>query len=108
MSPLFIKEHTAQLSKREGALYQEQFIKKEINDEWYHYLDKSKQNYFYFGWNSKEGARWWLDILTQNNMITVRRNNLVRKFQTAGLLDKMAEVGISWEEIDAAMSNEEF
>lgn len=83
-------------------------IKKEINDEWYHYLDKSKQNYFYFGWNSEEGARWWLDILTQNNMITVRRNNLVRKFQTAGLLDKMAEVSISWEEIDAAMSNEEF
>lgn len=31
MSPLFIKEHTAQLSKKEGAAYQEQFIKKEIN-----------------------------------------------------------------------------
>lgn len=31
MSPLFIKEHTAQLSKRESADYQEQFIKKEIN-----------------------------------------------------------------------------
>ncbi len=31
MSPLFIKEHTAQLSKNESATYQEQFIKKEIN-----------------------------------------------------------------------------
>lgn len=31
MSPLFIKEHTAQLSKKESAEYQEQFIKKEIN-----------------------------------------------------------------------------
>lgn len=31
MSPLFIKEHTAQLSKKEGTEYQEQFIKKEIN-----------------------------------------------------------------------------
>lgn len=31
MMPLFIKEHTAQLNKRESALYQEQFIKKEIN-----------------------------------------------------------------------------
>lgn len=31
MSPLFIKEHTAQLSKKESASYQEQFIKKEIN-----------------------------------------------------------------------------
>ena len=31
MSPLFIKEHTAQLSKKESAIYQEAFIKKEIN-----------------------------------------------------------------------------
>ena len=31
MTPLFIKEHTAQLSKMESADYQEQFIKKEIN-----------------------------------------------------------------------------
>ncbi len=31
MTPLFIKEHTAQLSKKESAQYQEQFIKKEIN-----------------------------------------------------------------------------
>lgn len=31
MAPLFIKEHTAQLSKKEGAEYQEQFVKKEIN-----------------------------------------------------------------------------
>ena len=31
MSPLFIKEHTAQLSKKESLIYQEQFIKKEIN-----------------------------------------------------------------------------
>lgn len=31
MSPLFIKEHTAQLSRKESAAYQEQFIKKEIN-----------------------------------------------------------------------------
>lgn len=31
MSPLFIKEHTAQLSKKESADYQQQFIKREIN-----------------------------------------------------------------------------
>lgn len=31
MSPLLIKEHTAQLSKKESAEYQEQFIKQEIN-----------------------------------------------------------------------------
>ena len=31
VSPLLIKEHTAQLSKKEGADYQEKFVKKEIN-----------------------------------------------------------------------------
>ncbi len=31
MSPLYIKEHTAQLNRKESAEYQEQFIKKEIN-----------------------------------------------------------------------------
>lgn len=31
MSPLFIKEHTAQLNKKESAEYQEQFVRKEIN-----------------------------------------------------------------------------
>ncbi|MBQ5877130.1 MAG: hypothetical protein IIW71_04980 [Treponema sp.] len=83
-------------------------INKTFNDRWTNYIDLSEKNFFMFGWNSKEGARWWLDMLTQNNIITVRKRKLVRKFQTAGLLDKMAEVGISWEEIDAAMSNEEF
>ena len=31
LSPLYIKEHTAQLSKHESAVYQEAFIKKELN-----------------------------------------------------------------------------
>jgi ATP-dependent helicase YprA (DUF1998 family) len=31
MSPLFVKEHTAQLSKKEALDYQQQFIRKEIN-----------------------------------------------------------------------------
>jgi len=47
-------------------------------------------------------------MFTQNDLLTVRKDKVVRKFQTAGLLDKMAEVGITWEEIDAAMANEEF
>lgn len=83
-------------------------INKTFEDRWTNYTDLSKENSFMFGWNSKEGARWWLNMLTQNNIVTVRRNNLVRKFQTSGLLDKMAEVGITWDEIDAAMANEEF
>ena len=83
-------------------------INKKFEDRTKNYTDLSNENYFLFGWNSKEGARWWLNMLTQNNMITVRKNKLVRKFQTSGLIEKMAEVGISWEEIEAAMANEEF
>jgi len=38
------------------------------------------------------------------NKISLR----LRRFQTAGLMDKMAEYGITWAEIDAALANEEF
>ena len=83
-------------------------INKNLNDLWKNYLDQSEKNYFYFAWNDDEGARWLLEMFTQNDLLTVRKDKVVRKFQTAGLLDKMAEVGITWEEIDAAMANEEF
>ena len=83
-------------------------ISKRLDDEWYSYLDNSKNNRIKFGWNSKEGPRWFINLFTQNDFVTIRRNNVVRRFQTAGLLDKMAEVGITWEEIDAAISNVEF
>ena len=94
---------TYDIKKDDGTTVTKKFV-----DEWKNYLDLSQKNFFYFGWNAKEGARWFLDLFTQNNMITLRRNNLVRKFQTSGLLDKMAEVGITWDEIDAAIANEEF
>lgn len=81
---------------------------KNLNESWYCYLDLSQKSYYYVGWIDKAGARWLIDLLLQNNIITLRKNNLVRKFQTSGLIEKMAEVGISWEEIDAAMANEEF
>ena len=83
-------------------------ITKKLSDAWENNLDLSGKSYYYVAWIKNAGARWLLDLLTQNNMITLRRANVVRKFQTSGLLDKMAEVGITWEEIDAAMANEEF
>jgi len=81
---------------------------KKFYESWYCYLDLSQKSYYYVGWIEKAGARWLLEMFTQNDLLTVRKDKVVRKFQTAGLLDKMAEVGITWEEIDAAMANEEF
>ena len=83
-------------------------LSKELRGYWTCYLDLSGNSKYGVAWIKNAGARWILDILTQNNMITLRSKNVVRKFQTAGLLDKMAEVGITWDEIDAAMANEEF
>lgn len=81
---------------------------KELRGYWKNYLDLSKKSYYGVGWIQNAGARWLIEMFTQNDLLTVRKDSVVRKFQTAGLLDKMAEVGITWEEIDAAMANEEF
>lgn len=83
-------------------------IQKYLDGYWTCHLDVSGQNYISPAWVKNAGARWLLNLLTENNLITLRRDNVVRKFQTSGLLDKMAEVGITWDEVDAAMANEEF
>ena len=83
-------------------------IQKDLDGYWTCHLDVSGKNYISPAWVKNAGARWLIDLLLENNMITLRRNNVVRKFQTSGLLDKMAEVGITWDEVDAAMANEEF
>lgn len=71
-------------------------------------LDISTKNYFLYAWDEKAGARWLVDIIRNSDSVAVRRDGLTRRFQTAGLLEKMAEYGITWEEIDAALANEEF
>ena len=83
-------------------------VTKELKDAWKMYLDSSEKNHFYFVWNQKAGARWLVDIIRKSNSVAVRRDGLTRRFQTAGLLEKMAEYGITWAEIDAALANEEF
>ena len=72
------------------------------------YLDQSKKTFFYFAWDPNSGSRWLVDIIVNSDNVAVRRDGLTRRFPTAGLLDKMAEYGITWEEIDAALANEEF
>jgi len=81
-------------------------ISKNLRDVWT-YTYPSKE-FFLFGWDEKSGSRWLVDIIRNSNSVAVRRDGLTRRFQTAGLLEKMAEYGITWEEIDAALANEEF
>ncbi len=63
---------------------------------------------FCYAWDSKNSGRWLVEMMKDSDNVAVRRDDMTRRFQTAGLLDKMAEYGITWEEIDAALANEEF
>lgn len=83
-------------------------ITKELWDVWKCPLDASEKNYFLYGWNQKLGSRWLFDLMKDNDYVSVRHEELTRRFQTFGLLDKMAEYGITWEEIDSALASEEF
>lgn len=58
--------------------------------------------------NSKKSGRDWLKIFMSNEHIVFRANDIVTHFQTAGLMEKMEEAGITWEELDSAMKNQEF
>ncbi len=85
-------------------------VTKYFDDTWKEYLDASQKESFKFVWNHSEGSRFLTERFINNDYVSLRRkyDGLIRKFQTAGLLDKMAEYGITWEEIDAAIANEEF
>ena len=74
----------------------------------YMYLNQARNDYFSCHYTEAAGARWLIDILLKNDTITVRNNDLARKFQTTGLLETMTEYGVTWEEIDEALANEEF
>ena len=63
---------------------------------------------FAYACDPKNSARWLVEIMKDSDSVAVRRDDMTRRFQTAGLLDKMAEYGITWEEIDNALANEEF
>ena len=57
----------------------------------------------------KNGAcRFLIEMFRNNETLSIKRKDMAVKFQTAGLEEKMNENGISWEEIDSALSNLEF
>ena len=83
-------------------------ITKYFNNNWKMHTSSSEKEYLWCGWDEKSGSRWLVDIIRKSDSVAVRRDGLTRRFQTAGLMDKMAEYGITWAEIDAALANEEF
>ena len=60
--------------------------------------------------NTGESAREVLKLFLESEKVMVRHDNSVSEFVSSGnqLQAKMAEYGITWEEIDAALANEEF
>ena len=69
---------------------------------------KEDKNSFYFTYNKNESAKFFLDLFGNNNYITLRHDELVRRFQTQGFWETVEANGITKEEILSAVSNEEF
>lgn len=63
---------------------------------------------YIYGIFSSNSHRIWLETLLANNTLTLRRGNIVARFNTFGLQQVLAKHGISMQEIDNALSNEEF
>ena len=49
-----------------------------------------------------------LNLIQNNKFLTVRHRNLVQRFQTSGFWDLVEAQGITKEEIENAIANEEF
>lgn len=69
---------------------------------------KNGNEKFYFSYNNGESARFYLNLFESNNYLTVRHRDLVQRFQTAGFWDAVESAGITREEIEEAIANEEF
>ena len=69
----------------------------------------NSEDYIYT-YNPGESAREILTLFIESENVKVRHNNSISEFASSGeqLLRKMAEYGISWEELDEALQNEEF
>lgn len=63
---------------------------------------------FGFSYNRGESPRFFMNLYMNNNLLTLRHEGLVQRFQTAGFLDALTAAGITLEEIDNAIANEEF
>lgn len=69
---------------------------------------KNGNERFKFSWNKGESARFILDLISNNDYLTIRKGSTVQRFQTAGFWDFVEAQGITKEEIETAIANEEF
>ena len=87
-------------------------VTKKYNDAFYWSVNdgrKSGGNTRYsMSRSEKESARFFYEMLLNNNELTIKKGDSVRKFKTEGLADILKMNGITLEEIDAAIANEEF
>ena len=81
--------------------------KKYSTDEWQSEFDNKT---YVFTSNVEDGARELLNLFANSESVLVRHNDDTVEFNSKykSLLEKMAEFGITWEELDSAMANEEF
>ena len=78
-----------------------------LSENWYCFFNK--RNYTYTN-NMEDSSREILELFNSSKKVLIRHNNVISEFTISGktLLEKMAEYGITWAEIDAALANEEF
>lgn len=69
---------------------------------------KNGRERFDFCYNNGESARYFIQLFEENNYLTIRHKNNVRRFQTQGFWEAVESYGITKEEINEAIANEEF
>lgn len=97
--------YTYDFKKEDGSV-----VSKSFNAATWSYEKGWKDNGsgFYFSYNKGESVRFFMNLYMNNNLLTVRQGNTVQRFQTAGFLDALTAAGITLEELDNAIANEEF
>lgn len=69
---------------------------------------KDGSNQIKFCYNQTESARFFINLFENNDYLTVRHNDAVRRFQTQGFWETVEANGITKKEISDAIKNEEF
>ena len=66
------------------------------------------KNALYFCYYKSESARFFVTLFEENSYLTLRHDNVVRRFQTQGFWDTVESAGLTRQEISDAIANEEF
>lgn len=69
---------------------------------------KDGNDRFGFCYNKGESARFFIKLFEENNYLTIRKDGNVRRFQTQGFWETVESYGITKDEINDAIANEEF